>query len=287
MFDHRTRRSGLGSLGGKAAQCPVTSGPTRRAGFTLTELLVVVAMISILASLLSTAFNNTKARGQKVACLNNARLLQMAWRLYLEDSEDLLPLNRTIDNPLPERFFGRLLASNSWAVGSPKQDTTPTNLARGSLFPYTGKSIGGYRCPADRSTVVGRADVLRNRSYSMDAYLAGDDADINPQVKSKDTELITPSPEKVFVFIEESEESPWLGAFFVLPREQLLLSSSVNWTSVPSDRHTQGCNITFADGHAEYWKWFWPKRAGLETKLTANGHELRDLKRLQESVPKP
>jgi prepilin-type processing-associated H-X9-DG protein/prepilin-type N-terminal cleavage/methylation domain-containing protein len=287
MFDYRTRSSSLGFVEARVRVKCLAGKSVCRLGFTLTELLVVIAMISILATLLSTAFNNTKARSQKVTCLSNVRQLQVAWSLYLGDNEDLLPLNRTVDNPLPEQYFGRLLSSNSWAVGSPKQDTTPANLIRGSLFAYTGKSVAIYHCPADHSTVAGREDVLRNRSYSMDAYLGGDDAEFDPQVKSKDSELITPSPEKVFVFIEEHQESPWLGAFWVMPREKLLLSSSVNWTSMPSDRHNQGCNISFADGHVEYWKWYWPKRAGLETKLTANGHELRDLKRLQEAVPKP
>jgi prepilin-type processing-associated H-X9-DG protein len=250
------------------------------------ELAAVVTIIAILAALLSTAFNTTKARSQKVSCLNNLHALSMAWRLYIDDNEDWLPLNKSVPGTLNERFFGRPNSSNSWVAGSPKQDVSPANLVRGTLFPYTDRTVSVYHCPADRSTVVGHKDLPRTRSYAMSAYLAGDEEGIDPRVKSKEAELINPTSDKIFVFIEEHENSAWLGSFHILPREKFTLASG-SWSSTPSDRHNQGCNLTFADGHAEYWKWYWPKKVALQTKLTANGHELRDLWRLQESVPRP
>jgi prepilin-type processing-associated H-X9-DG protein len=170
--------------------------------------------------------------------------------------------------------------------GNPKEDVTPANIVKGTLFPYAGKSVVVYRCPADRSTVLGRRDVLRTRSYSMSAYLNGDDVGIDPRVKVKDSELVSPGPERTFVFIEEHEASSWLGSFRILPRDKFTLASGT-WTSTPSDRHTQGCNISFADTHVEYWKWFWPKKVDLHSKLASNGQELRDFRRLQDVVPKP
>jgi prepilin-type N-terminal cleavage/methylation domain-containing protein/prepilin-type processing-associated H-X9-DG protein len=254
-------------------------------GFTLVELAVVILIIGILAALFSTAFSNTKSKGQRVACLNNLRQLQWAWRLYIDDNEDVLPLNRTVDGPLNDRFFGRRNSPDSWVGGSPKEDTTPINIVTGSLYPYTGKAVAVYRCPADRSTVIGRKDILRTRSYSMSAYLNGDDEGLDPRVKTHEAELINPSTDRIFVFIEEHEASAWLGAFRVLPKDRSTFTAGT-WTSTPSSRHNQGCNLTFADGHIEYWKWFWPKKTDLQSKLTSNSHELRDLRRLQDAVPR-
>jgi prepilin-type N-terminal cleavage/methylation domain-containing protein/prepilin-type processing-associated H-X9-DG protein len=257
-----------------------------RLGFTLVELLVVIVIIGILTALLSTAFNNTKAKSQKVSCLNNLYRMQLAWRLYFDDNDDWLPLNKSAPGVRNERYFGRPNSSNSWVAGTPKADTTLDNIIRGTLFPYAERSVAVYRCPSDRSTVVGRKDVLRTRSYSISAYMAGDEEGIDPRVKSKESELINPSPDRVFVFVEEHESSAWLGSFHVMPKEKLALSAA-SWSSTPSDRHNQGCNLTFADGHVEYWKWYWPKKVDLQSKLTSNGQELRDLRRLQECVPKP
>jgi prepilin-type N-terminal cleavage/methylation domain-containing protein/prepilin-type processing-associated H-X9-DG protein len=257
-----------------------------RAAFTLLELLVVVFIIAVLAALLSTAFNNTKAKGQKVNCLNNLYRLQLAWRLYFDDNEDWLALNKSVPGTLAEKFFGRPNSSNSWVAGTPKADTTFNNIIQGTLFPYTDRAVAVYRCPSDRSTVVGRKDLLRTRSYSMSAYLAGDEEGIDPRVKSKESELINPSPDRIFVFIEEHEASGWLGSFHIMPKEKLVLAGA-SWSSIPSDRHNQGCNLSFSDGHVEYWKWFWPKKVVDQTMLTANGQELRDLQRLQGCVPRP
>jgi prepilin-type N-terminal cleavage/methylation domain-containing protein/prepilin-type processing-associated H-X9-DG protein len=251
--------------------------------FTLIELMVVVLIVGILASLLSTAFSNTKAKGWRITCMNNLRQLQVAWRNYVDDNDDLMPLNRTVDSPLNERIFGRRNSSNSWVVGSPKEDVTSTNIVKGTLFPYT-REVRLYHCPQDRSKV--RHNVLRTRSYSMSAFLNGDDEGIDPRVKTKESELINPSPDRIFVFIEEHESSGWLGSFRVLPRERYMMAAGT-WTSTPSDRHNQGCNITFADTHVEYWKWYWPKKANLQSKLTSNGQDFRDLRKLQEAVPKP
>lgn len=258
----------------------------RTAAFTLLELLVVILIVGVLFGLLSTAFSNTKAKSRRISCMSNLRHLQFAWRLYIDDNEDVLPLNRTTDSLLNEALFGRRNSSNSWVVGSPKEDKTPANIRRGTLYPYAGKAVELYRCPSDLSTVVGRKDLLRTRSYSMSAYLNGDDVGLDPRVKTRDAELVDPGPERTFVFIEEHEESAWLGAFRVLPRERFALSSGM-WTSTPSARHNQGCNLTFADNHVEYWKWYWPKRSDLQSKLTSNRHEMRDLWLLQDSVPKP
>ena len=81
-------------------------------GFTLVELLVVVAVIAILASLLLPALGAAKGRAQRIGCLNNHRQLVTTWMLYQGDNDGHLPGNRyetpmilgtgnTSDNPHP------------------------------------------------------------------------------------------------------------------------------------------------------------------------------------------
>lgn len=94
-------------------------------GFSLIELLVVMAIIAILAALLLPGLSRAKEAGRAVACKNNLRQLSLGSATYALDNKDRLP------------FFLNWLA------------TRPGDLTSGQLFPYL-KSTQVYMCPTDR-----------------------------------------------------------------------------------------------------------------------------------------
>jgi prepilin-type N-terminal cleavage/methylation domain-containing protein len=61
------------------------------AGFTLLELLVVIAVITILAGFLLVALSAAKNRARRMGCLNNLRQINLAVRMYCNDSADASP----------------------------------------------------------------------------------------------------------------------------------------------------------------------------------------------------
>ena len=56
---------------------------TLRIGFTLVELLVVVASIAVLAGLLLPALSRAKARGKRIACMSNLKQFAVALQLTI------------------------------------------------------------------------------------------------------------------------------------------------------------------------------------------------------------
>jgi len=260
------------------------SGLLTCAGFSLLELSAVVFIVTILVSLLCAALNHTKSKALRITCLDNMKELQAAWWLYTVDNAEAIPLNQRAPAPADPRIVQRRTSTNSWVAGNPVQDITTEYLTRGTLYEYLG-SVSTFRCPMDYSTVRRKADVLRTRSYAMSTYLGGD-PEISPMPKYKWTELSR--PDNVFVFIEEHESSLWDSSFLVLPgvpRGRISAASSAAWASTPADRHAQGCNISFADGHIEYWRWYAPKEPTAPSHLASTGKDVRDITRLQSCVP--
>jgi prepilin-type N-terminal cleavage/methylation domain-containing protein/prepilin-type processing-associated H-X9-DG protein len=60
----------------------------KSAGFTIIELLVVVAIISVLLGLLLPALNGVKKRGRKSTELNNIKHVGHAWMMYANNNND-------------------------------------------------------------------------------------------------------------------------------------------------------------------------------------------------------
>ena len=63
----------------------------RKTGFTLLELLVVIGIVAILASLLLTAVSLAVGKARRVACMNNLRQISLGVRMYSDDSNDRSP----------------------------------------------------------------------------------------------------------------------------------------------------------------------------------------------------
>ena len=231
-------------------------------GFTLIELLVVIAIIAILAALLLPALANAKQKAWTTVCLNNLKQLEVCWHLYANDHQDYLPPN----NSVMLIGGGTLAQSFSWCPDHANTDMDTVDLRSGLLFPYN-TSVEIYHCPADKSVVVDAngqpTSRLRNRSYNMSQSVNGvnDLLVLPPPVGSLPAwtklSLITqPTPSLLFVFLDEHADT-MLDAQFGNPVQMPFYSPM--WWDKPADRHNVGGNFSFADGHAERWRWKVPK----------------------------
>jgi len=267
--------------------CPGISVCQRsdKRAFTLIELLVVIAIIAILAAMLLPALSRAKSQAQTVRCVNHMKQLTICWTLYSADNGDKLIPNWILS-------AGGAAAPESWVAGnmmSAVQAIDPEFVRKGQLFEYN-KSLAIYQCPSLSGTApVGVPATSLVRSCAMNGRMgaaSGGDVSIggtlfmpsfgpnNPAIK-KVMDIKAPLPSDALLFVDESIKSVDDSFYLVT-----LGPGVVDWANCPTARHLNGATFSFADGHAERWKWM-----GLSTEQGHYSPALTvDLKRVQDSI---
>jgi prepilin-type N-terminal cleavage/methylation domain-containing protein/prepilin-type processing-associated H-X9-DG protein len=239
-------------------------------GFTLVELLVVIAIIAVIAAVLLPVLNKAKQSAQNITCLNNLRQLQLCWHLYIVDNNDYVVPNNSVAFITPGTNTSTSnMKGVSWLPDvNARMETDPSNIISGLLYQYNSQ-LGIYHCPSDVSTLETPSGLplnqLRWRSYNLSQSMNGYPNYPSPGYPNglqsyipmwdKMSEIRHPSPSDVFVFIDEDSDCVLDAEFGNPPAYE---NWNV-WWDLPSSRHNQGGNLSFADGHVEHWKWAVPK----------------------------
>jgi len=235
-------------------------------GFTLLELLVVVAIMAILAAMMLPALAKAKQQAKRIQCINNHKQLAATCLMYVADNDDWLPANGRTDPPDVNHKL--------WVQGAFVRPDANTNSAylldeRYALFANYLKTTRVYVCPTDRPHVmVGGVKHDKLRSYALNAYVGWTGEwesrlSSKHRIFTKQSQMVAPGPSGIFLFQDVHPESicwPYFGV-------QMVSDAFFNF---PGSSHNGGVVISYADGHAETHKWQDPRTT---TAYAANYHQ--------------
>jgi prepilin-type N-terminal cleavage/methylation domain-containing protein/prepilin-type processing-associated H-X9-DG protein len=215
-------------------------------GFSLVELLVVVAVIAILASLLLPALSAAKQRANLIRCKANLRQIAFGVSLYVMDNDNTYPAGPILQVPgiiFDDRFW---LENAAQAMGdewhNQKLFWCPSTFSRGRLYARTyGYNHYGYRNG-------NAAETYDYRGLSLSATPGS--RDIHPAKESS----IVAAANMIelgdnFMAIGEHLEIGETG--YLIGRASKVVGLGPGDLKIAEQRHQRRANIAFCDTHVE------------------------------------
>ena len=261
-------------------------------GFTLVELLVVVAIIGIIAAVIFPVFARARENARRSSCLSNMKQIGLAMMQYTQDYDERMPV-QTYANTF------NFLDSNAGSLSSGPAAGATTNFLN-VLVPYT-KNTRIFVCPsatpfsgdASNCNSVGNCSApteTSRTSYNGNAVvIANAYMGTLPMETFKPRSLASiPNPSEIITL---RERNVILGGLSLYPRREETGSGASatafftffhHYTGTPAteafdNMHFEGGTFLFCDGHAKWRKYatIWSGEFGLkpnEKWSTSNSH---------------
>jgi prepilin-type N-terminal cleavage/methylation domain-containing protein/prepilin-type processing-associated H-X9-DG protein len=209
-----------------------------RPGFTLIELLVVIAIIAILAAILFPVFAQAREKARQTTCLSNSKQMSVAIMQYTQDYDERLP-------------WAQQGNGGAW------------NLL---IYPYV-KNDAVYRCPSDGNPLSPAGTGGKRISYlpNYAVLSANTFAPLPMAVFDRPADIIaltemytgTGAANKQGYHLYDSNLDPRTVT-------DILADPAVT-ARIATQRHAQGMNNVFVDGHAKWYRftqtlqptWMW------------------------------
>lgn len=233
------------------------------AGFTLVELLVVIAVISLLISLLLPALSSARRRAKDATCLANIRQLGQAAMMYaIDNRQSCVPIVKDANNfnYTPLASENPVLGAQRWAYWAD------------AMYPYLSYNIKAYQCALGST----RYGVTAPGGYATNPLLYPSDlngARTSTRVLSIE-EFRDPSDKFYFMDsgfsnfsdiasrLPQEHYSPYLLAYYIhSTANRATAAIRHNIASPPilqknaRPESEGGFNVAYFDGHGGFMQW--------------------------------
>lgn len=233
--------------------------------FTLVELLVVMAIISLLMAILLPTLGKVRTLARRVLCGSNIRQIYTGWQIYFDDNDQ-----RFYQGINTNHEFGGWHGKGGYAVYRPLSDCL-------NMDPNSEDSPEIFRCPADSGGILSRPPQQKAYEYYGNSY----------QVNTLLVWVPTPSGAYGELFKEIENRLTGLTRDNVSEPSRLLFFGDSNWVTQWSPFFPAGVdwhgkadhyNIAFLDGHTDFLKI-------QKGPFVASDYRILPFKELDELVP--
>jgi prepilin-type N-terminal cleavage/methylation domain-containing protein/prepilin-type processing-associated H-X9-DG protein len=218
---------------------------TRR-GFTLVELLVVVAIIAVLAAILFPVFSRAREKARQAHCMSNVRQLGMAVAMYCQDYEAYPTHNMRPARP-DIRWYDLVqpyVTNRQVFICPSTAPADPRNLRNGG-YGYNYQYLGNAHFSDPGRRIVHDVQI----TVPTDTVAIMDSDGVSQQDVESDGVTYVPYYHS---FVVDPPMSNWSSPPLPAPIDE---DNGWAWHGKrgwPAFRHNDGANVAFCDGHVKW-----------------------------------
>jgi len=185
------------------------------------------------------ALQRAREQGKRAVCLSNVKQFGLCWVMYADENDQKIVNACTWENTeghVDSEEPCWLYFHNDWTA----EEQRIKGIMDGAMWPYI-RQLKIYKCPTGIRGEVNTYAIVDAMNGAMGSTAVGAPKEVYIRRRTQ-----IKRPGERIVFVDEGKTSTQSWTIFY---------NKASWWDTPPVRHGDGTNFSFADGHAEYWKW--------------------------------